>query len=350
MERVVAMAARSARPPRTTRRTRRSRAPRSRRGPRRRAGTRRPRGRRSRPARRRRCARRTGSPGGARRARRRSSAGARRQRGADVLGRHRVGRDDAARLPHEDRPRAVDDRLLVEHRAHAPLDRLVAKLAARAGQQVLHAGAHGRTRRVPAAPPRAIPYRPPVRFGMSTGPRPARATRIAARRAFAAAAGRSTRTVSSACRRWRRARAAPAPRTRRRRRPARRAPAAPECSPTRSSSGCARPVPAPNAARPAGAASTVTRNLPRSPAYTHVTSCGSFDTRSACAPGPAAAVIRGEHGGAGFADFAVGAAAFSPPPQPAAASAARTTARRKRIAGNPRARPDARAPMRRARA
>jgi hypothetical protein len=58
---------------------------------------------------------------------------------------HGVGRDDAARLPQEDRARAVDHRLPGEHRPHAPLDRLVAELGAGAGQQVLHANAHRRT-------------------------------------------------------------------------------------------------------------------------------------------------------------------------------------------------------------
>ena len=56
------------------------------------------------------------------------------QLGPDVLDGHGVGRDDTARLPDEDRPRAVDDRLRAEARTHALLDRLVAKLAACVGE------------------------------------------------------------------------------------------------------------------------------------------------------------------------------------------------------------------------
>jgi hypothetical protein len=67
-----------------------------------------------------------------------------RQLGPDVLHRHGVRRDHAARLPDEQRSRAVDDRLRAEPCAHAPLDRLVAKLAAGPVHQVLHPCAHWR--------------------------------------------------------------------------------------------------------------------------------------------------------------------------------------------------------------
>jgi hypothetical protein len=57
-----------------------------------------------------------------------------RQLSSNVLDRHGVGRDDAARLPDQDRPRAVDDRLRTELRPHTPLDRFVTKPAAGPGQ------------------------------------------------------------------------------------------------------------------------------------------------------------------------------------------------------------------------
>jgi hypothetical protein len=71
----------------------------------------------------------------------------RRQRGADVLGRYGKGGDDAARLPDERGSRAVDDRFRAEEGPHALLDRLVAKLVASVGQQVLHRRAHRSSRR-----------------------------------------------------------------------------------------------------------------------------------------------------------------------------------------------------------
>ena len=62
--------------------------------------------------------------------------------GEQVLGRDGVDGADAARLPHEQRPRAVGDRTSLEARPHASIDRLVAQQAAGLGHQVLHPCAH----------------------------------------------------------------------------------------------------------------------------------------------------------------------------------------------------------------
>jgi hypothetical protein len=58
----------------------------------------------------------------------------RRQLGPDVVDRHGEGGADTARLPDEERSRAVDDRVRAEARPDPLLDRLVAKLATGLGQ------------------------------------------------------------------------------------------------------------------------------------------------------------------------------------------------------------------------